>query len=330
MVVEFTRHDIIKQFECHLEKAHQYFASKNYRDAIEEFFQALPLTNYTASITLGQIKWHIANCYHFLPDYRLAIKYFNQILEEYRDDISYRDYIALINRKAAALGKLGYYNEAINLLEEFAEKESSTDAKLGAYTNLGVLYFQLYKFAERDCLTVALDYLTRALLLINDDSKARKHGILRNMGIIYHEQKKYTKALETFQNALALINDPVHMAKTYSEMAKTHIALLDLKAAYEYLNLGQEILIRNKDFYGLSYSLMVRGMLYESKKDTDKAHGYLRTALFGFLEIQAYPEVVETCFLLYKLFTGIDQGLADVYYEQYKFYINYVDPYGTI
>lgn len=329
MVVEFTRHDIIKQFECHLEKAHQFFANKNFRDAVEEYFQALPLTQYNASITLGQIKYQIANCYYFLQDYRLAIKYYDQIISEYLDDLSRGDDLVIINRKAIALGKMGFYHEAIELLEKFAEIKDGNEAKLRAYINLGVLYFQLYKFTEGDYLGLALDYLKKGLLLINEGEKIRKHGILRNMGMIYHEQKKYLKALETFQNSLQLVTEPVHIAKTYSEMAKTHIALLDFKSANELLNQGQEILIRNKDFYGVSYSLMVRGMMYERKNDINNAHNYLQTAFFGFLEIQAFPEVVETCLLLYKLFSGVDQSRAEVYYEHYKFYINYVDPYGT-
>lgn len=328
MVVEFTRNDIIKQFECHLEQAHQYYATKNYRDAIEEYFQALPLTKYTSTITLGQIKYNIANCYYGLDDHKLAIKYFDQILTEYHDELSQLELITVINRKAVSLGKMGFYNDAIELLEELATMDFS-EAKIRAYINLGTLYMQLYKFSERDCLGIALEYLTKALILVDEKAKTRKHGILRNMGMIYQEQKKYLKALETYQNALELVTDPVHLAKTYSEMAKTYIALMDFQSAAQYLSTGQEILIRHKDFYGLSYSLMVRGLLYQRKNDINNAHNYLQTALFGFLEIQAYPEVVETCLTLYKLFAGVDKSRAEVYYEHYKFYINYVDPLGS-
>jgi hypothetical protein len=112
-------------------------------------------------------------------------------------------------------------------------------------------------------------------------------------------------------------------------MAKTHIALSDFKAALDYLNRGQEILIRHKDFFGLSYSFMVRGLLYQEKNDIQNAHNYLQTAFYGFLEIQAYPEVVETCLLLYRLFLNVDSSRAELYYEHYKFYINYVDPQGA-
>lgn len=329
LVVEFTRTDIVKQFETHLERAYQYYANRNYRDAIEEYFQALPLTKYSTFITLGQIKQGIANCYYGLGDHPLAIKYFDQVITDYREEVSKVDYIDTVNRKAVSLGKMGYYNDAIQLLEELALVDHG-DAKIRAYINLGTLYIQLYKFSDRDCLGTALEYLSKALILVDETNKKRKHGILRNMGMIYHEQKKFLKALEMFQNALDLVNDPVHIAKTYSEMAKTHIALLDFKSATNFLNVGQEILIRHKDFFGLSYSLMVRGLLYERKKDVNNAHNYLQTALFGFLEIQAYPEVVETCLLLYRLFVDLDPSRAEVYYEHYKFYINYVDPYGTV
>lgn len=328
MVVEFTRNDIIKQFECHLENAHQHFGNKNYRDAIEEYFQALPLTKYTTSITLGQIKYCIANCYFGLQDHKLAIKYYDQIIKEYREDVSLTELINAINRKAVSLGKMGFYYDAIKLLKELATMEV-TEAKTRAYINLGTIYMQLYKFSERDCLSLALDYLKKALILVDEKNKLRKHGILRNIGMIYHEQKKYQKALEVYQNALNLVNDPIQIAKTYSEMAKTYIDLLEYKTALDYLNRCQEILIRHKDFYGLSYSFMVRGLLYQHKQDTVNAQYYLQTAFYGFLEIQAYPEVVETCLLLYKLFLHIDRGRAELYYEHYKFYINYVDPQGA-
>lgn len=328
MVVEFTRNDIIKQFECHLENAHQHYANHNYRDAIEEYFQALPLTKYTTSITLGQIKYNIANCYYFMQDHKLAIKYFDQIIVEYRDEVTGNELITAINRKAVSLGKMGFYYEAIKLLKEMAAMEIG-EAKIRSYINLGTLYMQLYKFSDRECLPTALEYLKKALILVDERSKMRKHGILRNIGMIYHEQKKYQKGLEAYYHALELVTDPIQIAKTYSEMAKTYIVLEDFKTAQDLLNKGQEILIRHKDFFGLSYSFMVRGLLFQHKNDIANAQSYLQTAFYGFLEIQAYPEVVETCLLLYRLFINIDRSRAELYYEHYKFYINYVDPLGA-
>lgn len=327
MVLDFTRHDIVQQLECHLEKARQHHENRNFRDAIEEYFQALPLTKYTGQITMGQLKNSIAICYYALNDYQMAIRYFDQILTEYRDDISDMDYIITKTRKGVALGKMGHYNDAVQLFEEMTTMDFD-EAKLRAYINLGVLYLKLYKYSQRDCLETALGYLKKALLLVDEKQKLRKHGILRNIGIIYYEQKKYLRALNSFNNALVLVKDPLHIARTYSEMAKAYIELLDFQAAIKYLNQVQDTMIRHKDFYSLAYSIMIRGLLYEKKNDVNNAHNYLQTALFGFLEIQAYPEVVETYYRLYKLFMSRDPSRAEVYHEHYKFYINYVDPLG--
>lgn len=327
MVLDFTRHDIVQQLECHLEKARQHHENRDFRDAIEEYFQALPLTKYTAQITLGQLKSSIAICYYALNDYQTAIRYFDQILTECLDDISDLDYIITKTRKGVSLGKLGHYNDAIQLFEEMIAM-GLVEAELRAYINLGVLYFKLYKFSGRDCLGTALDYLKKALLLVDEKEKLRKHGILRNIGIIYYEQKKYLRALDFFTNALVLVKKPIHIARTYSEIAKTYIELLDFQSAIKYLNEVQDTMIRSKDFYSLAYSIMVRGLLYEKKDDINNAHNYFQTALFGFLEIQAYPEVVEIYYRLYKLFLNRDSSRAKVYHEHYKFYINYVDPLG--
>ncbi len=327
MVVEFTRHDVIQQFENHLELADMQKNNKNYRDAIEEYFQALPLTKYINNITSGQLKQKIADCYYYLHEYKIAIRYYDEIIDKYADDLTENEFIFVLIRKGVAMGKLGYYSRAIDLFETVASYESK-DAKIKAYNNLAILYSYMHKFTERDCLSKALEYSTKALVLTDENLKARIHGILHNMGMIYHDQRKYEKALETFENALILTEDPLRQAKTYCEIARTKIELLELDEALTHLNFAQKILIKYKDFHEISNSLYILGILYMKKGEIANSHNYLQTALFGFLELQAYPEVVQTCLQLYKLFVGIDRSRAEVYYEQYKFYINYVDPLG--
>ncbi|MCK4257613.1 MAG: tetratricopeptide repeat protein [Halanaerobiales bacterium] len=327
MVVEFTRNDIVQAFNHHLDLAEQYRAARNYRDAIEEYFQALPLTKYTGLITTGQIKQKIADCYYLLHDYKTAIKYYDETIAHYKDELIDSEYISVLIRKGVSMGQLGYYSKAIELYKKVAAFDSK-EAKTKAYNNLGVLYWYLHRFTERECLDKALEYLTKALVLTDENYKKRKQGILRNMGMIYHALGKYGKALELFDNALSLVNDPLSQAQTCCEIAKTKIELGNFDEALELITNAQKILVKFKDFHEISNSIFILGLLYMKKGDISNAHSFLQTALFGFLEIEAYPEVVQTSLQLYKLFVAIDRSRAEVYYEQYKFYINYVDPYG--
>ncbi len=310
-----------------MKMAEQYIAAKDYRNAVEEYFQALPLAKYTGLMTTGQLKQSIANCYYLLLDYKTAIKYYDETIKNYKDELIEKEYISVLIRKGVSLGQLGYYSQAIELFEEVASLESK-EAKRKAYNNLGILYWYLHRFTERDCLDQALEYLTKALILANENYKARKQRILHNMGMIYHSQGKYEKALEFFNNALSLGNDPLTQAKIYCEVAKTQIELGQYDEVLKNITIAQKILVKYKDYHEISNSLYVLGLLYKKKGDICNAHSCLQTALFGYLELESYPEAVESCLQLYRLFAGIDPSRAEVYYEQYKFYINYVDPHG--
>lgn len=327
MVVEFTRNDIMLQFERHYQLAEKLRNRKNYRYAIEEYFQALPFTKYLNHITPGQLKQKIADCYYFLHEYKLAITYFNEIIDTYLDELTENDYTFVLIKKGVALKKLGNYRQAIELFTYIAQLDLK-EAKIKALYNLGILYAHLHRFTERDCLEEALDCLKKALVLTDEGFTISKHYILYNIGVICYELGKYEKSLEIFENALTLTTDPICQAKTYCEIARTKIELYDFQAALQHISKAQKILFKHKDYHQISNSLCVLGLLYLKKGQITNSHNCLETALFGYLEIHAYPEVVLTCWQLYKLLVGTDPSRAEVYYEQYKFYINYVDPLG--
>ena len=230
MAVEFTRNDIISQFERHYQLAEELRTKKSYRSSIEEYFQALPFTKYVNQITSGQLKQKIADCYFFLNDYNLAIQYYNEIIDRYADELTENDYIFVLIQKGVALSKSGNYHQAIQLFSEIALLDSK-EAKINAYHNLGILYSHLHRFTERNSLIKALDYLKKALVLTDENSTVGKHHILYNIGIIFYEQGKYEKALEILQNALTLTTDPLFQAKLYCEIARSKVELSDFKAA---------------------------------------------------------------------------------------------------
>ena len=90
--------------------------------------------------------------YADISDFRNVVKYANKVLESILNNSSYIEVVIEVKRmKARALRELGDYNEAISLLTNIINENSSISNPL-LYATRGLTYFKMkeYKLATND------------------------------------------------------------------------------------------------------------------------------------------------------------------------------------
>lgn len=159
----------------------------------------------------------------------------------------------------SVLRKLGRFEEAIQQYEiaiEGFEKIGQNIPAFAAYNNLGMTYSDMNETKQ------ALKYLKIAsekqipYLKESSDASVQTTAALtlRNIGQVYHKEKKYDKALYFFEEALALINIPsnelsakrkatilVAMSETYQAIGDMDKSKECLKSAVNVFKLSKEM-----------------------------------------------------------------------------------------
>ncbi len=211
--------------------------------------------------------------------------------EEDSDPLSLIDYyIGLssnyINRN---LDSAIYFGEEAHALIEELDSDS---AKAIVYTNLGSVYRANGNHA------ISLDYYLKSLSLL-DEILAEypsnmniifiKSDLLDLMGVNYFYQSKYDKALEYYDQSLALleivkqnepdITDGYHKFKLLNNIAGVYIRKEDYDRAIEYYTTSIDLL--GDDNKGLMASSLYNniGICYMEKFEFESAFHYLQKAL---------------------------------------------------
>ncbi|AZR72841.1 hypothetical protein BBF96_05215 [Anoxybacter fermentans] len=325
-MVTFNQDILLKLYHQHFKKGNDFFANKDYFQAFLFFAKSLTIGEILNDPKLTvQAKLKIANVQFKSRNLREARNLYTELLE-YTVVLSQKELLQIKNRLGITNMLMGRYQKASKIFEELAKNEDPV-ARRKAYNNMGVLYYYLDTFFDEECMDKAIQNFERAYDLCHDD-QLMKHKILRNLGMAFYEKKDYTTALRKFKESLILIEDKVELAHTLNEMAKVYIELHDYEEALKNLREAEKILLNKKyrNLEELSRNIFIHGLLSKKQGRIESAFTQFRTALQGFIEKEIYAEAALVCREIYEMFKDRNPERANFYLDQYKFYLNYLDP----
>ena len=106
----------------------------------------------------------------------------------------------------------------------------------------------------------------------------------KEIGINYKLLKNYPKALEYLKKAEVLIKktstDKAFKGnRTYSHLAEVYLALGQKDAALKYIQLTNEVTLKENDTYGFARMLYIFAQVYKAKGDNDLAESYYKKCI---------------------------------------------------
>lgn len=310
-----------------------YFNKGNFFLEENTYFQAL--LYFAKALTLGEIlndprliskaKFELANVQFASNNLNDAYTLYSELADN-QESLGEHEIIQVLNRMGVINVRTGRYQDAKDIFEKLVVNNNS-EAKRKAYTNMGIMYYYLDTFFEEECMDKAIQSFSQAYEYCKDEPLIQ-HRILRNIGMALYEMKKYSKALQKFNESLLVIDNKVELAHTLNESAKVYIELDDFDQAFRNLREAEKILL-NKNYRNLeelSRNIYIHGLLSRKQGRIESAFSQFRTALQGFVELEIYPEAALVCREIYETFKDRNNERADFYMDQYQFFLNYLDP----
>ena len=162
----------------HIEKGNEFFITRDYHKAIENYQIVLNDQNYVAALnnkglSLGNLK-----------NFKEAIEHFDKVLAIDPNNIN------ALNNKGLSLGNLKNFKEAI---EHFDKVLAIDPNNINALNNKGLSLGNLKNFKE------AIEYFDKVLAIDPKNVDA-----LNGKGTIHDSLQKYKKAIECYDKVLAI------------------------------------------------------------------------------------------------------------------------------
>lgn len=308
------------------EKARDLYKKGLSHNALAYYFRALnaaEILHDTASE--AEIKRGIMFCYANDLEYDQVLAYSDDLLNNYELASEKREII--LTGKAFALSRKGQFRQAEQLLKDLLFSESQT-IRFRAYTDLGLLYYFLSRFSEKDSLELAFEHLKTAYEYSVTLGNEKRYRAASNMGLIYLEKGDAAQALRYFEESLEYAESDLFQAQTQNELGRVYAKLGDLEKSEYYFEKTAKYALESGKFLTLTYNIYYRGLVQIDLDKKSNAYNYLHTALYSFLEHKHYPEVLAIYKILSSLFEESHPQRAEYFLNEYHHYLNYIDPLG--
>ncbi len=201
-----------------------YTEKGNYGKSIYYLKKSLKIKeeNNLSKVEIAETLQNLSSSYSLEGDGQNALKYANKALEYYRlskepNPLKQASALSTIGYTYKYLNELDsaliYYLQSLEILErEDVLKTTSWQKKIiSAYQQTAKIFIQKQE------LQIAQQYLSKALILQQDDNTSRKSLSLQILAQIYTLQKKYVEAEKAIKNSISLM-------MTYNKKANTFIA----------------------------------------------------------------------------------------------------------
>ena len=243
------------------------------------------------------------SCY-FNGEFDLAIEYYNQGLEAYRNANDLSGVARCLNNIGLVYEELGNYELSTDYYErsgDIAEKIGDRVWLAGIMMNLGNSKYY------RGDLRQALNYYYRGLLIYTElDDKNGIGNSYNNIGSIYDDWGEHEKSLDYFNQAREIyiaIEDEYNLSKILSNMAEIYnFQHKDYIKAQQLYEQSLELKIKANDLIGIALLNNNLGTLYANMEEFAKALKYFN------LSENLYGEM------------NSETGLVMVYYNIGKLY----------
>ncbi len=328
MAVELNHELLYHHMEENFQKGQAYYEENNPQKAIEYFQKALGTCEILSDMAKkAEILYHLGHTYQLrnsAQDFNLAEECYRELLE--MDDNEY--YIKVQLNRAKALIHRGEYEKAIAIYNEL--HDSGEVLHIDALLSEIFAYFCLGKFTDSLYFQDAIKYCQKTIEIAEvDGNSLALYYAYHNLGHIYTELGEDVKGMAAFQDSLEYAPAQHERHNTLVDMAVIFIKLSQYDLAKAYIDKAQHHFEKSQDVLGLAGCLFAKGKLNRKRGRIDEAANYLELALSGYREKEYYYGIVKSFLELYELYRRINPEKGDLYYEQYKFYLNYVSPMGV-
>ena len=311
----------------YLSKAELSLSQGKFDHALAFLYRGLSLAEVLGDEKyLRQIQLRIARIHHDQGHSNQVIDWCNIALKE---DLEPETEAIFLELKVLNLLKIGGFREAEAELLLRADN-SNLNMRKTVCLNLGLLYVQLYRYAQFLTLEKAEEYLKEARKLSSEgNSDEVEQAVLARqefyMALYMLEDGLFFYAKEGMLKALRMENDPIIQVDILNELARVSIKLMEYTAAEDYLEKAHELATQHSFHYGLNYNIYYRGLIYMEQMQMENACSHFLTALYEFLRKNHYPEVTTIFLVLFQIFETSNPMRATKYLEQYKSYREMLD-----
>lgn len=321
-LVNFVETNMRNNFE----KAHDLYVKGQHHNALAYYFRALNgaeiLQDQGAEV---EAKKGIMFCYMLDLEYNLALNYCDDLLNNYDMETEQREFTLV--SKASALNRIGQFRQTETLLKDLLFSDSPR-VRFRVHTELGLLYYFLHRFSEKNTLELAFDNYKAAYGYALDMKGEALYRAASNFGLIYLEKGDAEQALRYFEESMEYAGSDHNKARTQNELGRSYAMLGDLEKSEGYFEKASRYALENNRFLTLTYNIYYRGLVQIQLNKINNAYNYLHTALYSFLEHKHYPEVVAINKILSNLFEESHPQRAEYFLNEYHHYLNYIDPLG--
>nr|WP_162988898.1 tetratricopeptide repeat protein [Pedobacter schmidteae] len=244
----------------------------------------------------------------YKPNPSLALRYASEA-EQLANQLNSDSLLnkAYVNQATSYL-HMGNYPLALQLYFKAiprAQKSGDSHTLFSIYERMGILYH-----FENDN-NQALKYFFQALEQFslkkpkNKKQIERKASLLKNIGIVYNETKKYNASAQYFKEALSLatqLNEHELIANVINEQGTLYLNLGKPDLAFEQYKKAMEIRKKHHNDWGLTLSYLSIGQFYLTRKDYKPAERYLKEAITLGKKVQFWQNVSTASFYLFQLY----------------------------
>jgi tetratricopeptide (TPR) repeat protein len=159
----------------------------------------------------------------------------------------------------------------------------ATDAKEDSLMSAAYIYLGYYYNLTSDY-KQALEFYLKALALA-EQSKSGNFICFaaKETGANYKDLKAYPEALKYLRKSASFLNattnPPVTSNRTYCHLAETFLGLNETDSALRYVQLANEVTVKEKDPYGFARMLYIFASVYKARGDADLAESYYKKCL---------------------------------------------------
>lgn len=192
------------------------------------------------------------------------------------------DKIVAMDYLATFYGYIGEPDSVRIICDEMLKLATSTreDSSLAtAYLELG-FYFSLTSDYKQ-----ALEYDFKALAL----AEASKNDYViwfsnKEIGAFFKQLKNYPEALKYLNRSRFYLDGAVKQSRlssnrTYSHLAEVFLGLGEIDSAMRYVQLTNEVTVKEEDSYGFGRMLYIFAKVYQAKGDADLSDSYFKKCI---------------------------------------------------
>lgn len=328
MAAGFNIEQLHQQMQENFDTGNEYAHKRDFQKAIEYLQKALGTCEILDEPEMkAEILFRLGNTYQARKtplDYQLAEDCYRELLTiEGMKPIYYNQVQA---NRAIALVNKGEYEKALKIFNEIHTLEDH-EQFLDAFATETYAYFCLGKFSDPVYYQEAIKYCEKLIAMVNPETHPTElYYAYHNLGHIYYELDENTRSMIAFQSALEFAKSPIHRNETYVDMALIFIRISQYELAKAYIDKAQHFFEKSKNLVGLAACLYAKGKWYRHKGRIEEASNYLELALSGYRDKEYYYGIVKTFYELYDMHRKSNSDKAQLYYDQYQFYMNYVSP----